>query len=346
MAGDFVVGMTADFVTQGLDYVEGWAREAFATVPGISLVWLPPMGRAVVAEEADHCDAILSLAIGYTAASFAGLKRLALISRWGVGYDMIDVAACTAAGVAIAITPNGVRAPVAEGAMTLTLALLKRLPEKDRAVRAGQWRGDIPDLGHSTSGIALGSVGLGNIGLEFMRMASGFHFRRRLAYDPFIAPDRAASLGIELVDLDTLLRESDVVAINCPLGERTYHLIGERELALMKPTAYLVNTARGPIVDQAALTRALREHRIAGAGLDVLEQEPPDPADPILALDNVILAPHAIAWGAEFARDLTTEACQACIDVSHGQPPRAIANRAVLESPAFQAKLARWGGAR
>lgn len=346
MAREFVVGMTADYVTQGLSYVEPWAREILEAVPGVSLRWLPAMGDAVLAAEADRCDAILSLAIGYKASSFAGVERLVVISRWGVGYDMIDVAACTSAGVAIAITPNGVRAPVAEGAITLTLALLKRVPEKDRTVRRGRWRGDLLDLGHATSGVVLGSVGLGNIGLEFMRMAAGFHFRRLIAYDPFVATNRAAAAGVELVDLDTLLRECDVVAVNCPLNEHTRHLLGERELALMKPTAYLVNTARGPIVDQAALTRALGEGRLAGAGLDVLEKEPPDPDDPLLAMDNVILAPHAIAWSAEMSRSVTEEACQACLEVARGEVPHALANPAVLEKSSFQAKLARFRGSR
>ena len=344
MGSDFIIGLTADYKSQGLDRVESYVQELLADEPGICYVWLPKMEPAVEAAVVDQCNAVLSLAIRYTAASFEGLHRLALIARWGVGYDMIDVDACTAAGVALAITPNGVRQPVAEGALTLALALLKRLPEKDRTVRQGRWRGDLPTFGRTSTGVTLGSVGLGNIGSEFMRLAGAFHFRRLLAYDPFISPERAAALNVELVDLDTLLRESDVVAVNCPLSRETYHLIGERELSLMKPTAYLVNTARGPIVDQAALTKVLQKKGLAGAGLDVLEKEPPDANDPILELDNVILCPHAIAWSDELMYDVTAEACQACIDLAHGELPKAIVNKEVLDNSLFQEKLSRIRG--
>jgi phosphoglycerate dehydrogenase-like enzyme len=346
MSEGFLIGLTADFRDQGLSFVESYVKDMVAADGSVAYTWLPAMHSGALTQEIDRCDAVLSLAIPYTASSFSGLSRLALIARWGVGYDMIDVPACTAAGVALAITPNGIRSPVAEGALTLVLALLKRLPEKDRAVRAGQWRGDLPDFGHSTSGIVLGSIGLGNIGAEFMRLAGAFSFQRLLAYDPYVSPAKASQFRAELVDLDTLLGESDIVAVHCPLNEHTRHLIGERELGLMKRSAYLVNTARGAIVDQKALFRALQARRIAGAGLDVLEQEPPDPDDPLLRLDNVILSPHAIAWTHEEMRDVTVEACQACIDLAHGRLPRNLVNPEVVESALFQAKLARIRAAR
>jgi phosphoglycerate dehydrogenase-like enzyme len=341
MSRGFLIGLTADFHDQGLSFVETYVKQMLSGQQDIAYTWLPSMRTGAIAREIDRCDAIVSLAIPYTAESFAGLERLALIARWGVGYDMVDVPACTAAGVALAITPNGIRPPVVEGAITLVLALLKRLPEKDRAVRAGLWRGDLPEFGHNTSGVVLGSVGLGNIGAAFMRLAGAFSFPRLLAYDPFASPDKAEQLKVELVDLDTLLRESDVVSLHCPLGKSTYHLIGERELGLMKPTAYLVNTARGAVVDQKALTRVLQERRIAGAGLDVLEQEPPDATDPLLHLDNVILTPHAIAWTHEEMREVTEEDCQACIGLAHGRLPQALVNREVADNPLFRSKLER-----
>ncbi|NPV09545.1 MAG: dehydrogenase [Anaerolineae bacterium] len=344
MTQEFIIGLSPDFRSEGLAYVEDYVRSVVGANEGMRYVWLPEMGDTAQAEEIGRVDAVLSLGIRYSARSFEGVQRLALIARWGVGYDMIDVDACTAAGVAIAIAPRAIGPSVAEGALTLTLALLKRLPEKDRAVRQGLWRGDLPEFGHSTRGIVLGSVGLGNIGSEFMRLAGVFRFPRLLAHDPFVSREKAEALGVELVDLDTLMAECDVVAINCPLNEQTRHLIGARELALMKPTAYLVNTARGPIVDQAALTEALRQGRLAGAGLDVLEKEPPDPDDPILKLNNVILAPHAIAWTTELTRDLTEEACQACLAVARGEVPEHVANPNVLDHPLFRAKLERFGG--
>jgi len=344
MAQQFVIGMTPDFKRQVRGPVEDYVKEMLQSEENIAYTWLADTGDEVVSREADQCDAILSLGVRYSAQSFEGLRRLALISRWGVGYDMIDIDACTAAGVALAIAPNGVRRPVAEGALTLTLALLKRLPDKDRATRAGKWRGDLTDLGHTTTGVVVGTIGMGNIGCEFMRLAGCFGFRRLLAHDPYVPPERARELGVELVSLETLLRESDVVAINCPLTEETRHLIGMAELAMMKPTAYLVNTARGAIVDQEALTRALQQKQIAGAGLDVLEQEPPDPTDPILGLDNVVFAPHAIAWSDELVYKLTREACQTCIDFARGDLPEHLVNPEVLNHPLFQAKLDRIRG--
>ncbi len=344
MESRFEIGLSPDFRSQGLAYVEEYVRDLVSAAPGVTYSWLPDEGPTAAPAQIDRADAVLSLGIGYSAESFRGVERLALIARWGVGYDMIDVDACTAAGVAIAITPKGIGPSVAEGAFTLVLALLKRLPEKDRAVRAGLWRGDLPQFGHTTSGITLGSVGLGNIGGEFMRLAGAFPFPRRLAYDPFVSPERARELGVELVDLDTLLRESDVVAVNCPLTEDTRHLIGARELALMKPTAYLVNTARGPIVDQKALTESLRRGRLAGAGLDVLEQEPPPRDEELLGFDNVILAPHAIAWTTEMMRAVTEEACRACLSLAEGDVPPNIVNLNVLDHPLFRAKLDRFRG--
>lgn len=340
----FIIGLSPDFHSEGLAEVEGYVKDLLQDAEGVTYRWLPEMGNVARAEAIDQVDAVLSLGIGYTPASFESLERLALIARWGVGYDMIALDACTAAGVAVAITPGGIGPSVAEGALTLVLALLKRLPEKDRAVRRGKWRGDLPDFGHTTSGIVLGTVGLGNIGAEFMRLAGVFRFPRRLAHDPFVPPERAQALEVELVDLDTLMRECDVVAVNCPLNDHTRHLIGAREIGLMKPTAYLANTARGPIVDQAALVDALRQGHIAGAGLDVLEKEPPDADDPILGLDNVILAPHAVAWTREMMWDVTAEAIGHCLTLSGGDVPKHVVNRAVLDHPLFRAKVERFGG--
>ncbi|NLT43003.1 MAG: dehydrogenase [Anaerolineae bacterium] len=344
MTQPFIIGLSADFRSQGLSEVEGYVKELLAGSEGVTYEWLPDMGDVARADAIDQVDAVLSLGIGYSPASFEGLERLALIARWGVGYDMIALDACTAAGVAVAITPGGIGPSVAEGALTLALALLKRLPEKDRAVRGGLWRGDLPEFGHTTSGIVIGSIGLGNIGADFMRLAGVFRFPRRLAHDPFVAPERAQELGVELVDLDALLGECDVVAVNCPLNEHTRGLIGAREIGLMKTTAYLVNTARGPIVDQVALTAALQEGRLAGAALDVLEQEPPDPGDPLLALDNVILAPHAIAWTQEMMWDVTAEAIGHCLTLARGEVPQHVVNRSVLDHPLFQAKRERFAG--
>jgi phosphoglycerate dehydrogenase-like enzyme len=258
-----------------------------------------------------------------------------------VGYDTVDVDACTSAGIALVITPDGVRRPVAVSIITLMLALTGKLMIKDALTREGPpgfaRRGEHMGLG--LVGRVLGSVGIGNIGAELFRLARPFDMRF-IAHDPYADAKVAGELGIELVSLEEVFRRADVVSINCPLTPQTRHLVNAESLALMKPTAYLINTARGPIVDQQALVAVLKERRIAGAGLDVLTQEPPDADDPILKLDNVILGPHALCWTDQcFAGNGAADA-KAVLDVQHGRTPRLVVNRAVLDSERWRGRMA------
>ena len=304
---------------------------------------MPPQpGKLATAEVLSQFDAIFSLGLRITRNSLQGVDRLALVARWGVGYDMIDVPALTDAGVALAITPEAVKRPVAEAILTLIFALSKDLREQDRLVRAGQWRGSLRRLGVTLHGKVLGSLGCGNIAGEMFRLAQSLGFSRFIAHDPYVEQETAKSLGVELVSLEALLRMSDYLTINTLLNESTRGLIGEQELRLMKPSAFLINTARGPIVDQRALTRALAEKWIAGAGIDVWEKEPVDPDEPLLGLDNVILSPHGLAWTEEIARDNGLEACDNILAVAGGQIPAGIVNKEVLDHPAFRAKLERY----
>ena len=169
-----------------------------------------------------------------------------------------------------------------------------------------------------------------------------------IAHDPFADKQVAAELGIELVGLDDVFKRADILTVNVPLSPETRHLVNDERIALMKPTAYLINTARGPLVDQVALTAALQERRIAGAGLDVLEQEPPDPNDPILKLDNVILAPHALCWTDQCFAGNGAADVAAVIEVQHGRVPRGVVNRDVLASEVWKKRLeenaGRFGG--
>src|SRR6185295_9943801 len=157
---------------------------------------------------------------------------------------------------------------------------------------------------------------------------------RFLATDPYVGAESARAAGVDLVPLDQLLRESDYVAVNTLLNESTRGMIGEGQFRMMKPSAYFINTSRGPIVDQQALARALQEKWIAGAGIDVFEKEPVDPADPLLQLDNVILAPHGLAWTEELARDNGLEACDHILSVARGEVPAGLVNSEVLARPA------------
>jgi D-3-phosphoglycerate dehydrogenase len=168
---------------------------------------------------------------------------------------------------------------------------------------------------------------------------------RFIAYDPYADPTLAATLGVDLVDLETLFRESDFLSISCPLNDETRHIVNAERLDLMKPTAFLVNTARGPVVDQAALHAHLKAGRIAGAGLDVFELEPTPPGEPITQLDNVILAPHALCWTDECFAGIGAADVAAVLEVMQGNVPRGIVNREIVDRAGWQAKLAALGKA-
>lgn len=309
--------------------------------PGVETLFLEGSGPITAAQTAD-IDALILLMPRFGRESVHPNGRLGVVARFGVGYDTVDVPACTAAGVALVITPDGVRRPVAVSIITLMLALTGKLMVKDRLTREGpdgfNRRGE--HMGVGLVGRTLGSLGIGNIGAEAFRMAKPFDMTF-IAHDPLADRRVAAELGIELVGVDELFRRADVLSVSCPLTAETRHLVNAERLALMKPTAYLINTARGPIVDQKALTRVLQERRIAGAGLDVLEQEPPDPADPILKLDNVILAPHALCWTDQCFAGNGAADVRAVLDVMHGREPRGVVNRDVLASEGWKARLRR-----
>jgi D-3-phosphoglycerate dehydrogenase len=290
---------------------------------------------------ADDFDALLVLGPRVTAATLDGSQRLALIARFGVGYDTVDTTACTRNDILLTITPSGVRRPVAASAMTLLLALAHRLPEKDRLTREGRWGEKLNYMGTGTTGRTLGVIGLGNIGREVLKLAAPWDMRH-VAFDPFLSPDAAKAAGAELLSLEALLEQSDFVCICCSLSPETHHLLNADRLARMKPTAYLINVARGPIVDQPALTRLLEERRIAGAGLDVFEREPIDVDDPLLKLDNVILAPHAICWTDELFRGIGESCCRSILDVAAGRVPKDVVNREAIERSGLREKLARF----
>ena len=193
-------------------------------------------------------------------------------------------------------------------------------------------------MGVGLVGHTFGSMGIGNIGAELFQLTQPFDMKL-IAHDPYVNASLAAELGVELVGMEDVFRRSDVVSVSCPLTSDTRHIVNAQRLALMKPTSYLINTARGPIVDQKALVKVLQERRIAGAGLDVLEQEPPELDDPILALDNVILTPHALCWTDQCFAGNGAADVRAVLDVQHGREPRVVVNRDVLEAATWKNRL-------
>ena len=340
----FRVALSGDFrKADGSPTYPDFDLTPLISAPGVEMAFLESR-TPLEAGQLEDFDALILLAHRFAATSVPRSGRLAIVARFGVGYDTVDVGACTAADIALAITPDGVRRPVAVSIITLMLALTGKLMAKDKLTRLGApgfaSRGD--HMGVGLVGRTLGSIGIGNIGAELFRLARPFDMTF-IAHDPFADPKVAADLGIELVSLDDLFARSDVLAVNCPLSDGTRHLVNADRLALMKKTAYFINTARGPIVDQVALTAALQNGTIAGAGLDVLEAEPPSPDDPILALDNVILTPHALCWTDQCFAGNGLADVRAVLSVQQGKVPAGVVNRAVLDRPGFRAKLERYG---
>jgi phosphoglycerate dehydrogenase-like enzyme len=229
--------------------------------------------------------------------------------------------------------------PVAEAIVLFVLALSHRLVSKDRQVRQGLWAESTRVLGREPRQRTIGTIGLGNIASEAVRLLRVLDVGKFLAFDPYASAQHATELGVELVSLEDLLRNSDYVLVNCPLTPQTRGLLGKPQFALMKSDAVLINTARGPIVDEAALIDALQNGRIAGAALDVFEKEPLSPSSPLAAMENVILTSHSIAWTEELFRDMGRIDCQGAVAIHRGEVPEHVVNPQVLSSPAFLQKL-------
>jgi D-3-phosphoglycerate dehydrogenase len=314
--------------------------------PGIEVAHVEAVDGVLRAEDLEGFDALILLAPRFDRRSIPAGGRLAVVARFGVGYDNVDVPACTEAGIALVITPDGVRRPVAVSVLTFMLALAGRLLAKDRLTRLGPegWARRSEFMGTGLTGRTLGQLGIGNIGAEVFRLAAPLGMRF-IAHDPYVDPEHARALGVELVDIDALFREADFLSVSVPLSDATRGLVGDRLIGLMKPTACLINTARGPIVDQTALYRALAERRIAGAGLDVFEVEPTPADEPILTLDNVIVTPHALCWTDECFAGNGAADLRAVLAVKRGEIPTGIVNRDVLATPAWRRRLDRYAAA-
>jgi D-3-phosphoglycerate dehydrogenase len=326
----FRVGITADVLQSNGAPIFGLEVLGLLDAAGLEWEYMDAAATEVTRADAARYDAICAMLTRVSSASLAGAdRRLKLIARFGVGYDTIDVPACTRAGVLLTIAPDGVRRPVATSALTFVLMLAQKVLIKDRLTRSGRWREKLDHIGTGLTGRTLGSIGIGNIGAELFRLAKPLEMNF-IAHDPLADPRVAAEVGARLVDLETLFREADFLAVNCPLNERTRGLVDARLIGLMKPGAYLINTARGPIVDERALYAALADGRIAGAGLDVFEEEPIAADNPLLQLDNVVVTPHGICFTDECMRRLAESAFRAALDVAAGRQPPYVVNPEAL----------------
>ncbi|EYT53914.1 2-hydroxyacid dehydrogenase [Kocuria sp. UCD-OTCP] len=283
-----------------------------------------PIGREELLRRVAGADAVVSLLTERIDAELldAAGPQLQVVANVAVGYDNIDVPACSERDVVATNTPGVLTDATADIAFGLILIATRRLGEGERLIRSGQdWKwGMFFLLGSSLQGKTLGVVGMGAIGQATARRAKAFGMEIVYQSRSEIDPGIAAELGARRVDLDELLSVSDVVSLHCPYGPATHHLIGAEQLAAMKNSAYLVNTARGPIVDEAALAAALREGRIAGAGLDVYEHEPQVHPE-LLELDNVVLVPHLGSATVETRTAMAVLAADNVLAVLGGQRP-------------------------
>ncbi len=341
----FRIAQTADFY-----YPDGSPRhrdvglDVLAGVEGVELTRLAEDRREIGPDQLAGINGVIVLAPRVTVHSVSTADDLLALGRFGVGFDSVDVPACTAADVVLFIAVGAVDRSVAEATVTLMLALTHHVRVKDRLVREGRWDERTRWMGSELRDRTLGVVGFGGIGRALVKLLAGFGMNPPLVFDPFVPAAVVATAGAMAVSLDDLLARADFVSIHCPLNEQTRNLIGGRELALMKSTAYLLNTARGGIVDEDALFAALSQNRIAGAGLDCFVGEPITKPSRFAGLDNVLLAPHAIAWTHEMFRDIGRTVCRGMLDLAGGRRPHGVVNPEVFDRPGFRAKWQRLCG--
>lgn len=257
-------------------------------------------------------------------------KKCKLVIRCGVGVDMIDIDTANRRGIYVANVPALYYCmdEISDHVLAMTLALQRKMPFLNKKVKDGAWREVLPNAGpiYTSRGQIFGLVAFGNLARAVARKAQAFGFKI-IAYDPFVSTHEAWSLGVELVDFNTLLETSDVISIHAPLIKSTRHMFNEKTIGKMKKNAYLINTARGGVVDQGALYNALKMGKIAGAGLDVLEEEPPKTDEPLFTLDNVLLTPHTASASEEMIPRTQRQLFAEIVNVLKGRPPQNWINR-------------------
>ncbi|MGY8653527.1 MAG: NAD(P)-dependent oxidoreductase [Verrucomicrobiia bacterium] len=334
----FRIGLTGDFYKDGEPVYPDFDLGPLEREPAIALTTFDEHHDEIAPEQLAGLNGVIVLTPRVTRHSLAQSQQLLAISRFGVGYDTVDVAACTENDVALCITTGAVDRPVAEATVGWMFALSYRMRAKDRHFREARWdeRGNI--MGGGLHGKTVGIVGFGGIGRTVLKMLSGLGMNPPLVFDPVLDPETVTQLNGEPVTLPDLMARSDFVTAHCPLNEHTANLISAPELELMKPAAFILNTARGGIINEDALYEALAAERIAGAALDCFADEPFTEPNRFAQLENVILASHNIAWTRELFRDIGAMASQSLIDLANGKHPKSVVNPEVFDRPSFQEK--------
>jgi D-3-phosphoglycerate dehydrogenase len=297
-------------------------KEEFGRI-GAELVLAQVQREEDLVQACHEADGLLNQYAPLTRKVLANLPKCKVIARYGVGVDSIDLKAATDLGIIVANVPDYCIDEVADQVLGLFLALVRKTVFLDQEVKSNQWDFRHGRPIHRIRGKVLGLIGCGRIGLEVGRRISAFGVRV-MAFDPYL---EKSPEGIELADLGTVLKDSDLISIHCPLNKSTFHLIDEKAFQKMEKKPLLINTSRGPIVDERALIQALREELISGAGLDVLEKEPPDPENPLLKMENVVLSPHIGFYSEESISELKRRTAKNVSDVLLGKWPDSVVNR-------------------
>jgi D-3-phosphoglycerate dehydrogenase / 2-oxoglutarate reductase len=301
-------------------------KEEFSQI-GAELILAQVQEEKGLARACKDADGLLNQYALLSRKVLENLPKCKVISRYGVGVDSVDLKAATDLGIIVANVPDYCMDEVASQTIALILTLTRKTAFFDRKVKSGQWDFHLGIPIYRIKGKTLGLVGCGKIGLEVARRISAFGVKV-MTFDPYL---EKAPEGIELKDFDTVLRESDFISIHCPLNDSTRHLIGEKEFRKMQKKPLLINTSRGPIVDEKALIQALREGLLSGAGLDVLEKEPPDLQSPLVKMENVVLSPHVGFYSVESISELKRRTAKNVSDVLLGKQPKSVVNREVRE---------------
>jgi D-3-phosphoglycerate dehydrogenase len=293
---------------------------------GAELVLAQAKDEADLVRACREADALIIQYSLLTRAALEQLPKCKALARYGVGVDSIDLKAATDLGIIVANVPDYCMDEVANQTVAMILTLIRKTAFFDRKVKSGGWDFRKGTPIHRTKGRALGLIGCGKIGLEVAKRISSFGVKVA-AFDPYL---KNAFEGIELKDLDAVLSESDFISIHCPLNDSTRHLIGKKEFKTMKKKPLIINTSRGAIIDEVALVQALQEGLISGVGLDVLEIEPPDPQNPLLKMENVVLSPHVGFYSVESISELKRRTAKNVADVLTGVWPGSVVNRDVF----------------
>ncbi len=297
---------------------------------GIELVDIDAATEDEIIAKAKDADVVFIVRTAFTRRVFENLPKLRAVIRCGVGYDNVDVDAATDNRVLVVNIPDFCFEEVSNHAIVLIMASAKKLVQLDHTLKTAGWKASrqLLDPMGSIWGQTLGIVGCGNIGRMTARKAKCFGLTV-IGYDPYVDPELARESGIILKSLPEVMGESDYVSLHPCLNQETFHLIGERELTLMKPGAYLINTSRGSVVDEPALIRTLQDKKIAGAALDVFEKDPIDPDNPLLNMDQVIVTPHSASYCEASFKRLRTSVGEEAVRVAQGRWPKNVVNKDV-----------------